>query len=83
MGPTRQTHIMYRANLTWNELKKDLDWLKSLDLIEKTTMRQGIFYKITSTGVATLSHFDEIQAALQLNYENETPAYQHSRSYVR
>ncbi|MCP8311694.1 MAG: hypothetical protein L6M37_01925 [Candidatus Methylarchaceae archaeon HK02M1] len=81
-GPIRQTHIMYKANLTWNELKEDLQWLKNLELIEKTAMREGIFFKITSTGLDTLLHFDKIETVLRLNYENDLSGIQRSRPYM-
>ncbi|MCP8304576.1 MAG: hypothetical protein H3Z50_03780 [archaeon] len=64
-GPVRQTHIMYRANLTWNELKNDLQWLMDLDLIERTTMREGVVYKITRAGLDILSHFEMVESALK------------------
>jgi len=65
----RQTHVMYKANLTWDELKKDLQWLMSLDLIERITMSEGIFYKITPMGLDILSHFDKIESTLKLSLE--------------
>ncbi|MGQ9719238.1 MAG: winged helix-turn-helix domain-containing protein [Nitrososphaerales archaeon] len=65
----RQTHVMYKANLTWDELKKDLQWLMSLELIERTTMSEGIFYRITSMGLDILSHFDKIESTLKLSLE--------------
>ncbi len=64
-NPVRQTHIMYRANLTWNELKEDLEWLKNLELIERATMREGVVYKITRAGSDILSHFEMVESALK------------------
>ena len=67
----KQTHIMYRANLTWDELKKDLQWLMDLKLIERTLMSEGIFYRITSIGSDALSHFEKIELILKLNQEEK------------
>lgn len=67
----KQTHIMYKANLTWDELKKDLQWLMDLKLIGRTLMSEGIFYRITNLGSDALSHFEKIELILKLNHEKE------------
>jgi len=72
VGPIKQTHIMYKANLTWDELKKDLQWLINLRLVERTVIREGIFYRITNLGSDALSHFGKIESILKLNREEET-----------
>jgi len=71
VGPIKQTHIMYKANLTWDELKRDLQWLIDLRLVERTVIREGIFYRITNLGSDALSHFDKIESILKLNSEEQ------------
>ncbi|MGQ9468857.1 MAG: winged helix-turn-helix domain-containing protein [Nitrososphaerales archaeon] len=70
-GLIRQTHIMYKANLTWDELKRDLQWLMDLRLIEKMVMSEGIFYKITSLGLDALSYFEKIKSIFKLDHEEK------------
>ena len=77
----KQTHIMYKANLTWDELKKDLQWLMDLKLIGRTLMSEGIFYRITNLGSDALSHFEKIELILKFNYEKE-PYEEKRPSYV-
>ncbi|MCP8316227.1 MAG: hypothetical protein H3Z51_05105 [archaeon] len=79
VGLIKQTHIMYKANLTWDELKKDLQWLIDLKLIERTVISEGIFYKITNLGSDALSHFEKIELILKLNYEEKL--YNEKRLY--
>ncbi len=71
MGLIKQTHIMYKANLTWDELKKDLQWLMDLGLVERTVVSEGILYKITNLGLDALSHFEKIESILKLNHVKE------------
>ena len=82
IGPIRQTHIMYKANITWNELRKDISWLRSLGLIKKKRMREGVFYEITSSGLETLSFFEIIESKLNLKY-GKLPEIQYPSPYVR
>lgn len=70
-GFIKQTHIMYKANLTWDELKRDLQWLMDLGLIERIFVSEGIFYKITTHGLDALSHFEKIESMLKLNHEKK------------
>lgn len=71
VGLIKQTHIMYKANLTWDELKRDLQWLIDLRLIERTVISEGIFYRITNLGLDALSYFEKIELMLKLNYEEK------------
>ena len=70
-GPIRQTHIMYKANLTWDELKKDLEKLMNLSIIEKIVTKEGIFYRITPEGIEALSHISKIESMLMLDQRKE------------
>ncbi len=70
-GLIKQTHIMYKANLTWDELKRDLQWLMDLGLIEKIFVSEGICYKITHLGSDALAHFQKIESMLKLDQEKK------------
>ncbi|MEM2872882.1 MAG: winged helix-turn-helix domain-containing protein [Nitrososphaerales archaeon] len=70
-GLIKQTHIMYKANLTWDELKRDLQWLMDLGLVERTVVSEGILYRITNLGSDALSHFEKIELILKLNHEKK------------
>ena len=65
-GPMRRTRILYRANLTWEELKVDLRHLSQAGLIREFLWKEGIFYAITDLGLQALSHYRELSRSLQL-----------------
>jgi predicted transcriptional regulator len=82
-GMIKQTHIMYKANLTWDELKKDLEWLLNLKLINKVVLKKGILYEITSEGVQALSHISSIESILKIEQEPSKSNYfeNHIKTY--
>ncbi|MBI4257990.1 MAG: hypothetical protein HY619_03450 [Thaumarchaeota archaeon] len=65
-GPVRKTRIMYKANLTWDELKEDLQHLKNAGLIRELAWKEGIFYGITDLGIQTLFHYSELSKSLRV-----------------
>lgn len=65
-GPIRQTHIMYKANLTWEGLKEDLSRLKGTQLVAETIREEGVFYMVTQAGRDVLTHFGRIEETLQI-----------------
>ena len=65
-GPIRQTHIMYKANLTWEGLKQDLAKLKGTGMLQEANSEDGIFFTITPSGLEVLSHFSTIESNLDL-----------------
>ncbi len=71
-GPIRQTHIMYKANLTWEGLKQDLTKLKSTGMLQEATHEEGIFFTITQSGLDVLSHFSTIESNLDLRAPVQT-----------
>lgn len=70
-GPVRQTHIMYKANLAWQELKKDLSALQAQGIIEPEVHKEGIFYRITTTGRDALEHFNRVASLLATTLQEE------------
>jgi len=64
-GPIRGTHVMYKSNITWSELKEDIQILKVLSLVEVVQAEEGLFYTITPAGRETLAHFAQVEQALR------------------
>jgi len=63
-GPIRQTHIMYKANLSWQELKQDLQTLEALRLVTQTAESDGLVYSITALGRDLLEHIAQVENTL-------------------
>jgi predicted transcriptional regulator len=66
-SPIRRTHIMYKTNMAWGELNKDLHLLKLLGLIKENPSPEGLFYVISETGLTVLSHYQQVEEALNLS----------------
>ena len=49
-GKIKPTHLMYKANLSHNQMKSYLEELKKNKLIEKTTAGKNSFILITKRG---------------------------------
>lgn len=64
-GPIKRTHILYRANLAWNELNTFLETLEEVDSISKSITKNGIRYNITQIGGKILEDYANIQSALK------------------
>ena len=64
-GPIRGTHVMYKSNITWSELKEDIQVLKALSLVEEVHAEEGLFYTITPAGREILMHFAQVEQALR------------------
>ncbi|MBI2183601.1 MAG: hypothetical protein HYU39_01430 [Thaumarchaeota archaeon] len=65
-GQIRKTRILYRANLTWDEMKIDLQHLLHAGLIREFLWKEGIFYAITDLGLQALRHYEDLNRSLQL-----------------
>jgi len=63
-GPIKQTHIMYKANLSWVELKKNLDHLMKLKMITEIDDSSGPLYVISETGLSTIYSYEKIEGIL-------------------
>jgi len=66
-GPIRRTHIMYKANVSWEELNKDLGTLKLLGLVAENPSKEGVFYTATETGRTVLAHYRQVEEALKVS----------------
>lgn len=63
-GPIKQTHIMYKANLSWIELKNSLSHLMKLKMITEIDDASGYLYAISETGVSTIYNYDKVEHTL-------------------
>lgn len=63
-GKQKPTHIMYRANLSWTRLKKQLDFLIKQDMLANTEVDGGTIYRITQRGKEVLEYFKKIEGEL-------------------
>ncbi len=64
-GPIKRTHILYRANLAWNELNTFLETLEEVGSISKSITKNGIRYNITQIGEKILEDYANIQSSLK------------------
>jgi len=63
-GNHKPTHIMYRANLSWERLKKYLKFLASQDLLISAQRNEGTRFEITEKGRELLKYFRKIEGML-------------------
>jgi len=64
-GRRKPTHIMYRANLSWKRLTRNLDFLVKQDLLERTEVG-GTTYRITQRGKDVLEYSNKIKNEIYL-----------------
>lgn len=67
-GPTKPTHILYKANMSWKVLAAYLDYLIRKGLVEKE--EQGdkrSTYKLTDRGKSILQLYDGLKRSLTGN----------------
>jgi len=60
-GEAKITHILYKANLSYDRLVRYLDQLHESGLIEKIEEEERTFFKITPKGERFLSEFRRIE----------------------
>ena len=63
-GPIKQTHIMYKANLSWMELKKSLEHLMKLKMITEVDDEGGTLFAISETGLSTIYNYEKVETIL-------------------
>ncbi len=66
-GPIKQTHIMYKANLSWMELKRSLKHLVQLKMITAIDDSGGLLYAISETGLSTIYNYEKVEKTLAGN----------------
>ena len=79
-GPSKLTHVMYKANVNCSVLKEYLGFLIKQNLIEeqlipKKRNKTKIRYSITDRGRTVIKYFNEVNMALHITGETrKTPA---------
>jgi len=78
-GPSKLTHIMYKANVNCSVLKENLAFLIKQNLVEEQIVRKKrnktkIRFAITEKGKTVIRYFNEVSMALQLTEEKTIPA---------
>jgi len=78
-GPSKLTHVMYKANVNCSVLKQNLDFLIQQNLIEEQIKRKKrnkikVRYAITEKGKTVIKYFNEVNMALQITGEKIIPA---------
>ena len=69
-----KTQIMYRANLSFAQLKEYLNFLLKRELLKVNTENRKTFYKTTSKGVKYLENYEEISYLLRRGRGNPVKA---------
>jgi len=64
-GPTKPTHILYKANMSWKVLSSYLDFLLKRGLIEKSDQGgKRSVYILTAKGRSILQLYDGLRLSL-------------------
>ena len=64
-GPTKPTHILYKANMSWKVLSTYLDYLLDRGMIEEDGDEgKRIVYRLTDKGRSILGMYDDLRASL-------------------
>ena len=71
LGEAGKTEIMYSANMSYFQLKKYLNFLLQMKLIDKVTVGNPIVtYRVTKKGLRLLRNIDNILHMLELAEED-------------
>ncbi|MFO8143857.1 MAG: winged helix-turn-helix domain-containing protein [Dehalococcoidales bacterium] len=66
LGEAGKTEIMYSANMSYFQLKKYLNFLLELNLIDRVTVGNPVVtYRVTRKGLKLLEHIDNILEILE------------------
>jgi predicted transcriptional regulator len=64
-GPTKPTHILYKANMSWKVLAAYLDYLVGKGLVEKEEQgNKRSTYKLTDRGKSILQLYEGLKLSL-------------------
>ena len=64
-GLTKRTHIMYKCNLSFQQLKKYLELLNLLGLLEKRKVAGKVLYQIMEKGREFLKDYQRLDKLLR------------------
>jgi predicted transcriptional regulator len=69
----KKTHIMYRANLSYEQVYLYLEELISKRLIVQDVSADGVVYRITQKGREFLSYYSHLTELLEEHKQEEEP----------
>ena len=74
VGPTKPTHILYKANMSWKVLSSYLDFLTSSEMLEREDQEGGkrSTYQLTQKGRKILRLYDGLKESLNGTISLET-----------
>ena len=83
----KKTHIMYKANLSYEQVHLYLGELIAKRLIEQDVSSDGVVYRITEKGREFLLYYTRLTEFLESQKQEieveSSSAYMHSRSWMR
>ncbi len=65
-GGARKTHIMYRCNLSFRQLKAYLDFLTNSGLVKEISKSGSSVFETTDKGTAYLKAYNTLKALLMV-----------------
>ncbi len=80
VGPTKPTHILYKANMSWKVLSSYLEYLTTSGMLDKSDQEGGkrSIYTLTGKGRKILSLYDGLKESL-----NGTISFEKSEELTR
>ena len=63
-GRILTTHILYKSNVTWEELITTLEGLTTVGLVSQEDAEDGILFTITEPGRTLVSHYQFVEENL-------------------
>ena len=73
-GPSKLTHIMYKANVNCSVLSEYLEFLLRQGLVEEKHVKKSrTVYAVTQQGLTVLKSFRELSQALPIIEEGRRP----------
>ncbi len=80
-----KTQIMYRANLSFAQLKEYLSFLLRMELLKRNTDNKKTIYKTTAKGIKYLENYEEISNLLRREegtpFRNNSPIFWLKRTH--
>jgi len=63
-GPILRTHILYKSNVTWEELTTTLEGMTSIGLIRQEHTEDGVLFTVAEAGRLVISHYQFVEENL-------------------
>lgn len=70
-GPTQKTHLMYKSNLSFDQLQKYIKLLTEKGLLEEMNHSERKSYHTTEKGILFVQEFQKLEALQSVPIFNE------------